>query len=242
MGKLSKLIEKTDGFLLRCLGLRMSADMNGDPTRISQGVLESSDYSSCPWDTVSVHDISISMTYKDCRPSRLAASKQALEKYVRARLAISPADRVAIVSFSDSARIEMPLTSISKAQSIIDAVMKLKGDSGTDIAPGIKTAGIILKKPRDDGGRRLQRILLLTDGRGGSPLSIANEVKSRGVLIDVIGIGGKRSAVDEALLRRVATTDSNGFTHYRFIKDADSLVKHYQQLATTSLVWRSGTR
>jgi Mg-chelatase subunit ChlD len=182
------------------------------------------------------------MSYKDCRISRLAASQKALEKYVRARAAISPDDRIAVVSFSTSARIDMPLTGISKAEGIIPVVMKLKGDGGTDIATGIETAGILLNDAMtNDGIRRLQRILLLTDGRGGSPLSIANEVKSRGVLIDVIGIGGKPSAVDETLLRWVATTDADGFNHYWFIKDADSLVQHYQQLAT-SLVWRPGPR
>jgi Mg-chelatase subunit ChlD len=242
MDKISKLFAKTDGLLLRCLGLSGPLDTNESPTQISQGVFESSDYSSCPWDTVLVLDISFSMTYKDCRPSRLAASQKALEQYIKARLAISPADRVAVVSFAISARIEMPLTSISKAQSIIDAVMKLKGDGGTDITPGIGTARRILNDAMtNNGGRRLQRILLHTDGRGGSPFSIANEAKSRGVLIDVVGIGGKPSAVDESLLRRVATTDADGFTHYWFIKDTDSLVKHYQQLAT-SLVWRSGPR
>ena len=105
MGKISKLFEKTDGLLLRCLGLSRPVDMNGEPTQISQGVFESSDYSSCPWDTVSVHDRSFSMTYKDCRTSRLGASQQALETFAKTRAAISPADRVAVVSFAISARI-----------------------------------------------------------------------------------------------------------------------------------------
>jgi len=242
MSGISKLFDKTDGLLLRCLGLRRPADMNLESTQISQGVFDTPDYSSCPWDTVSVHDISFSMTYKDCWPSRLRAGQQAVEKYVRTRTAICPTDRVAIVSFALSAKIELPLTSISEAESIIDAVMKLRGDGGTDITTGIEKAGLILKDPVINiETKRLRRILLLTDGRGGNPLPIAEKIKNDGILIDVIGIGGKPSAVDEPLLRRAATTDNDGFTHYWFIKDADSLVKHYQQLAT-SLVWRSGSR
>ena len=60
-------------------------------------------------------------------------------------------------------------------------------------------------------------------------------------VIDVVGIGGSPSVVNEALLRQVATTDPDGFCHYRFIKDAQALSKHYTQLAQ-GLIWRGGKK
>jgi len=51
-----------------------------------------------------------------------------------------------------------------------------------------------------------------------------------------VGIGGTPDAVNEALLRQVATTDPGGFCHYRFVKDPETLSEHYTQLAK-GLVW-----
>jgi hypothetical protein len=74
------------------------------------------------------------------------------------------------------------------------------------------------------------RIVLLTDGHGGQPLKTANELKANGVFIDVIGIGGSPSAVNEQLLRKIAST-VNGDTRYRFISSRKDLFQHFRQLA-----------
>lgn len=76
----------------------------------------------------------------------------------------------------------------------------------------------------------VRRIVLLTDGHGGEPLRTAEDLKSRGVVIDVIGVGSNPSRVDEKLLRKVASV-IEGETRYRFIKDQQTLVGHYTQLA-----------
>jgi hypothetical protein len=47
-----------------------------------------------------------------------------------------------------------------------------------------------------------------------------------------MGFGGDPAAVDEGLLRKVATTDASGFAHYWFFRDTDGLVAHYEDLAT----------
>lgn len=78
----------------------------------------------------------------------------------------------------------------------------------------------------------MKKILILTDGRGGHPITIAQKLKKEhGMLIEVIGIAGSRSEVDEDLLRKVATTDHNG-NHYQFINDSQILKEHYQNIAT----------
>ena len=89
--------------------------------------------------------------------------------------------------------------------------------------------------------RRLKRVLLLTDGCGGNPLKVSRTLKDAGVLIEVIGIGGDKTAVNEKLLRRVATTDANGFTHYWFVTDTGNLIKQYENMAA-GIVWKGRSK
>ena len=108
----------------------------------------------------------------------------------------------------------------------------LRIDGGTDINEGLKTAGEFLLEDwsQDVGESRFKCILLITDGNGGHPIRTAENIKSHGVLIDVVGVGDP-SAVNHELLRKIATTDSDG-THFRFFRDTDSLIAHYDDLAT----------
>ena len=81
----------------------------------------------------------------------------------------------------------------------------------------------------------VRRIVLLTDGEGGDPLAMADELKSRGVVIDCIGIGPEPSKVNESLLRQVASV-IQGQCRYRFIKDSRTLIQHYTMLAGKTAV------
>jgi len=185
------------------------------------------------WDTVCVNDKSGSMSERDCRPSRLEASKRAAQQFIMRRANLSPRDRIALVSFSEYAEVVLPLTNICDTATITKALKGLHAGGGTDINEGLEVGGRILLENRlcDVHDNRLKRILLLTDGHGGHPIRTAKKLKSYGVLLEVIGIGGDPSAVNEKLLRKVATTDSHG-THYWFFRDTDSLAAHYDNLAT----------
>jgi Ca-activated chloride channel family protein len=173
------------------------------------------------------------MSTNDCRPSRIEASKRAAQQYIMRRAELSPHDRIALVSFAEYAEVVLPLTNITDTATIVNALKSLHAGGGTDINEGLKVAERILfeDRSRDVQDNRLKRILLLTDGHGGHPIRTARKLKSCGVLTEVIGIGGDPSAVNEKLLRKVATTDSHG-THYWFFRDTDSLVAHYDNLAT----------
>ena len=192
-----------------------------------------------PHDTVCVNDTSTSMSWKDCKPSRLEAGKVAVKKFISKRTSISMTDRIAMVSFDSEARIVLPFTDINNLASIDSAVTGLETRGGTDIAKGLKVAAEIFADDQiaNFAGRRLKRILLLTDGCGGSPITISRALKDADVLIEVIGIGGDRSEVNEELLQKVATTDINGFRHYWFVTDTDNLVKHYEKMAT-GIIWK----
>lgn len=201
------------------------------------------DEASLPHDTILVQDVSGSMTWSDCVPSRLEASKQAAEGFARKRAALSPGDRIAMVTFNIHGRVVLPLTEIVQLDRILMSLSVLRGAGGTDIAEGLKAANAVFGEDiaRNPALARHRRILLLTDGHGGRPLRWATHLKGAGVLLEVIGIGGDTSAVDERLLRQVATTDVNGLVHYWFFRHTEGLVAHYENLAS-GLVYRGQGR
>jgi hypothetical protein len=129
---------------------------------------------------------------------------------------------------------------IARANSLLRRLDSLHADGGTDIAAGLEAAKELYEHVPGRAGipERLLRSIVLTDGHGGEPLQVASELKQGlGVLLDVIAVGGDPSAVNENLLRQVATTDAQGFTHYWFIRDTESLVRQYEALAT-KIVWK----
>jgi len=190
---------------------------------------------SCPIDTAIVIDVSVSMEDGDYYPTRLDGGIEAGIEYVNVRAKKHSNDRIAVVSFSDSGCIVLGLTNISKRNRIVSAIESLMIEGGTNITTGLQKAISIFSRDKEPGC--LRRVILLTDGHGGYPVSTAEKLKNKySAVIDVIGIGGSHKAVNEKLLRKVATTDPDGFNRYYFIKDSKTLKEHYRQLAT-GLVW-----
>jgi len=191
-------------------------------------------------DTVIVEDVSGSMGYSDYHPTRLEGGIEAAVEYINIRSEQSLKDRIAIVAFDHSAWVVIDLSPITQTDMLIKAVRRLKICGGTDLAKGLKKVVDIFVKNLDSTSNK--HIILLTDGHGGRPVRIANKLKDEyKAVIDVVGIGGSCKAVNEPLLRRVATTDPDGFNHYRFIKDSKALKQHYKNLAT-GLIWRGGRK
>ena len=189
-----------------------------------------------PRATAQVIDVSDSMGKPDYEPTRLEGAIRAAVDYVNARRRRSSDDRIAVIAFHSTAEVVLPLTAITQTKQIIEALHSLRASGGTDIAQGLKAAAKIFAVEPPSGHRR--HIILLSDGHGGKPLRIARKLKDEyDVVIDVVGIGGSPDAVNESLLRRVATTDPDGFCHYRFIKDSAALSQYYRQLAA-GLIWR----
>ena len=194
----------------------------------------------CPRDTIIVVDVSGSMGDTDYHPTRLAGGIEAAVEYINIRAGQSPKDRIAIVAFDHSAWIIIDLSSVAQKEEIIKAVRQLEIKGGTNIAEGLKKAYEIFKKHPDSTNKR--HIILLTDGHGGHPVKIANKLKDEySVILNVVGIGGSNKDVNEPLLRKIATTDPDGFNHYRFIKNSIDLKEHYKHLAT-GLIWHGGKK
>jgi uncharacterized protein YegL len=226
----------------RCFGMRPPD--NGQVTELMRQTdlgrvpLGLCDWASIPHDTICIQDVSGSMTWKDVVPCRLDAGKKAAEVYIRRRATLSPGDRIGIVTFNRYGRIVLPLTEITRLDTILMCLASITATGGTDLAEGLKAANSLFAQDvaLNPTLTRYRRILLLTDGRGGDPLRWATHLKRANVLIEVIGIGGNTCQVDEATCRRVATTDSTG-VHYWFFRDTDGLVAHYENLAD-GLVFR----
>jgi len=96
----------------------------------------------------------------------------------------------------------------------------------------VKRSSYQIKENSTDS-KILKRIVLLSDGghnKGKSPLPLASRIKRAGVVIDCIGIGAK-DAVDEDLLRKIASQNPDGSIRYCFIGDQQELIKKYENLA-----------
>ena len=215
------------------------------PERVDTGLApESLPARVSPWDdprdTVIIQDVSGSMGLCDYRPTRLAGGVQAATVHVKTCAQKRPDDRVAIVSFHTSARHVLPLTPVTHKKVILDALAGLSADGGTNLATGLEAVVEIFEN--EPVSNRSRHTILQTDGQGGEPLAVAAELKEGlGVVIDVVGIGGSPREVNEALLRQVATTEPDGSSHYRFVKDPQTLCEHYRRLAT-GLIWTGEER
>lgn len=176
-------------------------------------------------------DISTSMRqlYSGSKTKLEAAAKSSIA-WVLDKAQRDALDEIALVTFRSRAWVEMPMSPIHKCKTeFIEAIEALRPDNGTDLNAGLAAAWNSFDWSRQDVTRR---ILMLTDGHGGDPLKTAEELKSRGVVIDVIGVGANKdhTAVDEELLRQIASV-TNGEVHYQFITDQETLTKTFLDLA-----------
>ncbi len=174
-------------------------------------------------------DISSSMSEPyDNRMDKHTASQRAAVTLVVHKAQLDANDHVGLVSFNSQAQIVVrPCPLVTHKQQIIEGIQSLSSGGGTDIHKGVKSAGDAFAWQDPNVVRR---IVLLTDGHGGHPLRTADELKGRGVIIDVTGIGPDPSAVDEKLLRKVASV-VQGEVRYRFIKDSQTLVDEYRGIS-----------
>ena len=160
--------------------------------------------------------------------TKMEAAKRANITMLIEKWRIDPDDEAGVVAFDGHGQTLTGLLPLrSQKRQVIEAIQSLTPSNGTDINDALKTADGTFDWNRSDVVRR---IVLLTDGHGGHPIRTADDLKKRGLIIDVIGVGPDPTAVDEKLLRKVASV-IEGEIRYRFIKDQQTLVAHYTQLA-----------
>lgn len=159
--------------------------------------------------------------------TKLAAAVRAGRQLVLEKVRLASDDHVGVISFTDTAQVVAPLMPLRTGrQQLMDSLRSLVARGGTDINEALKLA----RDQFDWTAQVDRRILLLTDGHGGHPLRTADELKSRGVVLEVIGIGPSPSAVDERLLRNLSSC-VDGESLYFFITDQATLIKTVTALA-----------
>ncbi len=181
-----------------------------------------------PQRTVLTLDCSGSSAIKDIKPNRLGAEKASSIEFMKERAARSSEDEIAVVSYHTDARIECSLQPMTKLSVVTKAINRIKLGNATAIGHGLEEAekaltgtlspGLLSRfcrwfddTPEPQSKGFLRRVILLTDGHHGcgtDPLPIAVRLKRAGVQIDCIGIGGCESAVDEYLLKKIASIDA----------------------------------
>jgi len=141
---------------------------------------------------------------------------------------LNDSDRLACVSYSNSAREIFPLTSMDpNGRTLSEGKLdELQADGMTNLWDGLQTGLQLLKNGQDaGGGGRMQHILLFTDGmpninppRGILPMLKRLKDKSEGgILPCTISTFGFGYELDSALLSDLA---KEGFGTYAFIPDA----------------------
>jgi Mg-chelatase subunit ChlD len=185
-----------------------------------------------PQYTMFTVDRSTSMEWTDFAPDRYRAAVKACDLFVQIRSEVSPQDIVGAVLFNTGSYEITKRCSITEADSkVILPLRAVTPGGGTRIESGLKRAGKILAKAPDGFGLR---IILLSDGHGGRPFACADDLKSKGIMIDTIGIGGSHDEVDEVGLKGIASiSDETGAPRYRFIGDGniEELFSHFRKLA-----------
>lgn len=165
--------------------------------------------------------------------TKIAAAQRAAINTILAKKQIDPFDLVGLVAFNDVARVVHPLTESGAARrGLCLAAQSLTADGGTDI-----NAALVCCERSFDWSvpNVVRKIVILTDGHGGNPLRTSENIKARGAYIEVVGIGPTPAAVDEKLLRVIASSIA-GEVQYRFIRDASSLLQHFTRVGEKTRV------
>jgi hypothetical protein len=178
-------------------------------------------------DSALVIDASHSMGDPDWPPTRLEAAKEGAAAYCIRLAHEKPDERVAIIGYGDKGRVFADLTPARDIAALHDAIAQIDYLGGTNILEGLEKASQVLRNSQG-----ASNVVLLSDGHntGKCPLPVSRELKSKAV-ISCVGIGGSPEAVDEELMREIASEYPDGSKRYRWIGDKERLVRHFQELA-----------
>ena len=176
-------------------------------------------------------DVSPSMELRDYQPTRLEGAKRAIHRYLGDMSRQDPETLIGVVDFHGEAeRVTHPLPIGSHHRQLLELLMRLHTGPGTNIGAALQLAGRELARIRSP---RNPTVILLTDGDsnwGPDPVIVSDEIKGRGIQLDIIGIGGSPAEVNERDLKRMASV-TNGQRRYWFIESADALVERFEALA-----------
>lgn len=167
-------------------------------------------------------DHSGSMNERCGRLTRLEAAQRAALALLRTLWNAGHRPHVGVIAFDDQATIVLPPTpSEGNRERIRAAIQSIAIAGGTDLKPPLIAVrdGLIPTAKT--------QVVLLTDGHGGDPIKVAGGLKAQGVIIETVGIAHDPSAVNESVLRKVASVVA-GQVLYRFLTDPDALEAYFR--------------
>jgi len=180
-------------------------------------------------------DVSPSMEQCDYHPTLLEGAKRAAQRYLAVMSRQEPETLIGVVDFhGEDELVTHPLPIGHHHRQLLEFLMRLHTGSCTNIGAALQLAGRELTRIRSP---RQPTVILLTDGesnQGPDPLTVSEELKARGIQLDIIGIGGSSAEVNEMDLKRMASV-KNGQLRYWFIESADALVEQFEALALREL-------
>lgn len=148
------------------------------------------------YNTVLTIDCSGSMN-GDMNGNRIKSVKSSAKSYIDKN--IKENDNTAIVSFTDTASVEMNFS--TNKNNLKDTIDGLQVNGGTNIYAGLRKSIDILDKVYNNGNKNI--IILLSDGEDDSNLNdLLSEAKNKGIIIYTIALD---SNTDKEKLNNIAT-------------------------------------
>lgn len=140
-------------------------------------------------DVILVIDVSGSMDEN----GKLDQAKAGLETFLQR---ILPEDRIGLVSFSSTAKVEVPAAPLGENRiALSDAIQALRPQGKTAIYDSVLVAKQELDKIPPDGEERIKAIVLLTDGAENASRTTIDQLKSEfdesGISIFPVAYGGE---------------------------------------------------
>ncbi|MFV8225439.1 vWA domain-containing protein [Christiangramia aquimixticola] len=229
-------------FVLRLLTLALIITAMARPRTVDVSTRTSSTQGI---DIVMAIDVSASMLARDLQPTRLDATKNVAEEFIKGR----PGDRIGLVVYAGESFTKTPITSDNSI--VLDALADIEYnnilENGTAIGSGLATAVNRIKE--SDAESKV--IILLTDGVNNSgfidPITASELAMEFGIKVYTIGVGSNGMAlspmailpngrfqygnvqveIDEKLLKEIA--NSTGGKYFR-ATDNEKLEAIYEEI------------
>lgn len=136
---------------------------------------------------------------------------------------LTPADRVAIVTYAGTSGVALPSTSGADKTRIEQAIADLEAGGGTNGAAGIRLAYDMAAKSFIRGG--INRVLLATDGdfnvgttSQGELVRLIEQERERGIFLSVLGVG--TGNLKDATMEQLANRGNGNYSYLDSLHEA----------------------
>ncbi len=142
-----------------------------------------------------------------------------------------PTDKIALVSYSGEARIELPTVSAAEQKKIKAKLNKLKSEGGTNVTRGLTLAYQLANQHFIPKGNN--RIILASDGEFGIEAAtekLIDENRQKGILLTVFLFGQTKNEHVVQQLKHLATTGKGNFQQIHAENAKQALLKEAQAI------------